>query len=1329
MQYLNRLLKMVRSRQMLIFAMAIVAVATIWLAGPLVAFDDYRPFETVAARALATVLVLATLLFGLFGWPYGFLIVALVCAVVWCFGPSLKFGTAYPLAPSWARILAISILLAGCAIYGLHRLWKALRRDSAWLQRVLNPSSKEQDVGSRSCDDMRAIESSMARAIEKLKRIRGKKAGLGRLLESQRYLYELPWYMVMGSTGAGKTALILNSGLDFPEAEQMIAAARKRRVGTANCDWWFTNKAVLIDTAGRYTVQHALPQGEGAAADASARDNAVEWRGFLEQLRKRRARAPVNGVLLAVSVETLLTLSPSEREMFAASMRARLHELHGDLGIRFPIYLMVTKLDLLPGFCEYFDFLTTQEREQVFGFTLPYRDRDPQYGYDTLHLDCAAELRELGRRIEGGIDARLLQILELERRKKLYALPSEFRSLCDALTELISRVFLESTYDDTRLHGMLRGVYFTSAVQGDARVPADVTTVMQRLRRGLAGVVGGDAPEDMPVRPGRVEPAGYRSYFLNDLFRHVVVTEGHLVRGNRRWEMRFRALRFGMHLSLILVAAWLALSFSRSFENNREYLDTVGRKSEALASRIASGDRKMPLGAMAPVLSAARDLPKFDGLDLDDPGLAWRYGMYTGASVRGAADGTYARLLNRMLLPELTARMGSVLGAQIEARNADDVYGTLSVYLMLGDRSRYDTEAIKAWVMNDWERGKVAASPVELDIMVGHLDALLAQGASAAPAGTLDMHLVQRARDFLGRVPASGRLYERAIASMAGQAPENVTLSRAAGPQAPWVFALADGSAFERGIPGLYTSEGYRGVFDKLLPEFLDRTRKQDAWVMGRAGGPLERTLSSASVGASVAGSDTLADEIRRRYLIDYGNYWTRFVDDIRLVMGGDDPSSLDMQTLRMLVESDSPLVRLVRTVVHETSLSMSDGAQQASLADATVKHVAGGGTRVARAVEAAGKALDAGRPSRKKMERELVDDRFAALRDISNGGGSRAPDGEPAIPHAAAGVGEMPRLDGIIGLVGREYMRLSMINDALASGSMPAADSLRSAMQFEAETLPAPLRAVLGSIAARSGERVERGVRSLLTSQIDVGVGALCRSAIEGKYPFADSAQEVEMDDFNRLFAAGGVFDEFFRKALAHRVDTDVRPWRYKPTVPGMASIREPDLEPFEQAAAIRQTFFRDPGAARMSWKLGLKVVSMDPEITDLLIDIDGQSMRYAHGPVTTVPITWPGPRGGSMAGLTANPRVRPDTSTIVTEGPWALFRLIDRARVTSTSSSSRGVADFIFDGRHASLELTSGSYAGLQPLDLMRRFRCPGSGSARGAEAVALLRSNEAR
>ncbi|MGF6969947.1 type VI secretion system protein ImpL [Paraburkholderia sp. WC7.3g] len=1314
MSYLNRLSKLVFTRQTLVIAAILVAAVAVWFVGPLVAFGDYRPLDSMLSRMLSSVVLLLLLLFWLLGWSPGAIGVALLCVALWYFGPILAFGEIHPLGTTWSRVLLISVLLACYAIYGLYRLWRAVRSDDVLLQRVLNPFTKKPAALPVARDEMRALHSVVAKAIDKLKRMRGGPAGLRRLLESQRYLYELPWYMVVGSPGAGKTTLILNSGLDFPEADQMVAASLRGRIETLNCDWWFANEAVLIDTAGRYTVQDAASQ-QAAKVDIKPADlksaNEAEWRGFLGLLRKRRPRAPINGALLTVSVEELLTGPASERKALAASMRARLGEMCQQFGIRFPIYVLVTKLDLLPGFGAYFQSLTAESRAQILGFTLPYQEQAEEHGRDALRLNCAAEMRELEQGLEDGINTRLQEVYEVDLRKKLYALPSEFRGLCAELNELLALVFLDSKYDDTQLNSTLRGVYFTSAAQTHEAVPADRTTLLQRLRRGLAGWVGAASKTVSPSSGGDSAPTGYRGYFLRNLFQRVILAEAHLVRPNLYWNIRFRALRLTGHLLAIVVAVWLIGALVVSFGNNREYLATIDDKANGLAARVLPQRKARKPGAMGPILSASRELPQFQGLDLDSPGLAWRYGLYTAPAISNAAGQTYNNLLKQMLLPQVVGRLETVLDTQIGAQDADGVYRTLLVYLMLFDLSHYDAKAIKAWVLGDWEHANSVAPLGERNVMARHLDALLADDVPAVPVKPVNTELVRRAREFLGRNPASGRLYERAMNAMSAEAPENVTLLSAAGPQATTVFMLADGSTLARGIPGLYTYDGYHAVFNKRLPEFLEQAQTQDAWVMGEADASARRRQMA---NGNVLRKDRLADDIRRQYLTDYGNYWTQFLDDVRPVSGSDGTLAPDLRTLRTLAAPDSPLARLARTAARETSLSVTEGADDPSPAGSAM-NVIMRRSQAARAASAVAAAATIGQLAQQKMEREWVDRRFAALREVVTG----QADGASAL---SGGSGVL-QLGGIIGLINQQYTHLMTAGDVLATNSMPPTDDLGSTMQLEAQKLPPPFRAVLVGLASQSMRKVDRNVGSLLTMQVESSVGAQCRRAVEGKYPFAASSQEVDIDDFDRVFAAGGLLDDFFHKTLASRVDTSMRPWRYRPVSPGMPPMQGPSLEPFERAAAIRQTFFRDPGATRMSWSAGLKVVSLAPEITDLLIDIDGQNLRYAHGPVTTFPITWPGPRGGSMAGLTANPRVRPDTSTLISDGPWALFRLIDRGRVTATLSASRSAVDFNFDDRHAVIELTSGGQSGPQLTALLRDFRCPGSekSMARRADASA--------
>jgi len=251
--------------------------------------------------------------------------------------------------------------------------------------------------------------------------------------------------------------------------------------------------------------------------------------------------------------------------------------------------------------------------------------------------------------------------------------------------------------------------------------------------------------------------------------------------------------------------------------------------------------------------------------------------------------------------------------------------------------------------------------------------------------------------------------------------------------------------------------------------------------------------------------------------------------------------------------------------------------------------------------------------------------------------------------------------------------------------------------------------------------------------------VGEPCRRGVEGRYPLAATVQDASIEDFTLMFAVGGAADEFFAKHLAALVDTSVRPWRYKdpgsfaslevpagqaapvaatgttgPTLAGellkLLALGGPNLEAFDRARQIRDLFFREADGRKLGWKLELKVLELEPSITDLGIDIDGQGQRYVHGPVQALSIHWPGPRGGSMAELSANPRVSGPTSTVGASGPWALLRLLDKGRLVSTATPGRTSVEFQFDGRRALLDIGSGSQPHPFNSDLLKGFRCPG-------------------
>lgn len=1337
-------LSFLASRQFLAFLALIVVALVIWFVGPFFAFGGLKPLASAGMRVLLIALLLAGVLLWLVGWSTIVVFAALLCLLIWYAAPLLSFGHVAPFEAVSARLTAIALVAGAFVLFGMFRLWQKMREDDAFLKKMLRMDRRKDD--SPAAPRLRQVEGIMTSALARLKSMRTGARGPGKLFQGKRYLYELPWYITLGSQGSGKTSVLTNGGLVFPVAEQMQRATGAPAGDAASVEWWMTNDAVLIDTAGYYahhgmstaddvdapvsetgkpatSVQgkdgadtgpaveaaeddskrneasqskavavsaasgSAVPPGQGAGERRQKVDRA-EWFGFLGMLRRHRPRAPINGALLTIDLATLAGADEQARVTEAAMLRARLAELRQELGIRFPVYVMVTKMDRLTGFAECFGALTAEGRAQAWGFTLPY-------GKETVAKEgvrerCRAELAELAQRLGGSIDTRLQDEYDPRKRRSLAALPEEFSALLEPLLNLIDRVFLDSRYDDSQLHSTLRGVYFTSARQRDSEIVAERSTVVQRLL---------STQDHAPVSSVRAE--GNQGFFLHDLLTRVVFPEAHLVRPNLRWEYRYRLLRLIGHTLALLVFVWLAIGLRASFGNNGDYLDAIGRKVKALTTRVTQLYKEPKPESVPDTLTEARYLATFPGLDLSNPDSTWRYGLYTPADIATESRHAYDALEDNLLLPQIVHRLEDVMSGAIASKDPKAAYDALRAYLMLYDKAKFNAADVKAWVLDDWAKTDSAAVFGGRASMIDHVQQLFSGERVVQSPLIRNDALVQQARAFLDGSNATDRLYQRAKAAMLKEAPDEFTLLRAVGPQAGTVFTRASDAPLSRGVAGLFTFDGYRNLFDKRLPEFVQIARDDDAWVMGRsylAGSSDSAQKKTAEIVSNATGADdALTDAVRREYLMEYAQQWDAFLNDIRTVSGTS--LAFNLKVLRSFAAPDSPLVRLARAAVHETTLTQAMAVSDGSLLQRAADQLN----------QKADKAL--GIRASERVERELVDNHFAALREVVTGSVDAQSDTRPAATQA-----DKTGLDGVTNLLNDYYTALTVADNALSNNSMPPASDVAAKLKMAADTMPAPFRAVLLQLASDGSREVNQGIGQLLSRQMQAVVGDTCRLIVEGNYPFSpDSKRDVSIDDFTRVFAQGGLIDDFFTKTLAPFVDTAAKPWRYR-TLPGATEpMQGPDLEPFEHAKAIRDVFFNDPGRKQMTWKADIRIPELDPTIMSLSLDIDGQTTLYQHGPVAPFTVTWPGPRGGVHTEITASPRIRPDTSTIAADGPWALMRLLQKGRVVETATPGRTRVAFGFDGRQAALDVASaGSVANPLTSDVLKTFRCPSTMSA---------------
>jgi len=314
--------------------------------------------------------------------------VLLLDVVIWLFSPLL--GEAFDAIWLRAILVAIPVLIWALICFLVGR--KREGRDAGLVEAAAapDPQAKKDEAAA---EEEAALREKLTEALAKLKTATGGKGA---------YLYDLPWYAIIGPPGSGKTTALLNSGLEFPLAEGRVAGVG----GTRFCDWWLTERAVLIDTAGRYTTQ-----------DSDADADKAGWERFLDLLKKNRPKQPLNGVLVAFGVDMLSRLDAAQREAHARSVRRRIKELETRLGQRLPVYFLITKSDLLPGFTEFFDDLDKPAREQVWGFTFGVKEGVEKF---------SAEFATLSERLM----VRLIERLQNERgpsqRAAIAGFPAQF---------------------------------------------------------------------------------------------------------------------------------------------------------------------------------------------------------------------------------------------------------------------------------------------------------------------------------------------------------------------------------------------------------------------------------------------------------------------------------------------------------------------------------------------------------------------------------------------------------------------------------------------------------------------------------------------------------------------------------------------------------------------------------------------------------------------------------------------------------------------------------------------------------------------------------------
>ncbi|HET6335151.1 MAG TPA: type VI secretion system membrane subunit TssM, partial [Polyangiales bacterium] len=1007
---------------------------------------------------------------------------------------------------------------------GAHKLESALVDEGAREQRAAAPGIRSAEIDRLRQEFERAV-----KALKTSKLANGSR-------RSAEALYRLPWYAIIGPPASGKTTILRNSGLKFPYLPG-TGDRLKGIGGTRNCDWWLTNHAILLDTAGRWSIEE------------NERD---EWLVFLDLLKKHRGERPLNGIIAAISlagddVTSISGAAEDDLKEIALRMRERLDEITGRLGVALPVYVLFTKCDLISGFVESFGNMSGEQRRQIWGFTAPVLQgvrRNPG-AYFAQQFDVLRE--ELERRAV----VRMGDEVDPQIIPKVYEFPAQFGALKEKLTCFVDELFDASAFRETPL---LRGAYFTSGTQEGA--PADL------LLEDIA-----DALELRPQQFERREQEK-KSYFLHDMLMRVVFEDRALATTSEVELVRQHWRRRAVTSALFMSAALGTLGSTNSCQHNLRGI------SHTEASLVNSRNARKQSEGGAAADAKPQHVPELLALEQD----VSRYeqggrgildlGLYQGDRVSPALERYYQNALGELVIRPLldqnqrqlltytqqlqvsaSAKQASALddAARNELRDA------LSLNLLLTTPRESCTpkplsrkEQVVERMLALWQRVEPAEATAQRERKL--LLARYLELSSQDPAGMKfghDSRAIEQARRALGEDDRVERLLQRVIASHA----DPQTLATLAGSSVVLQARTSVGGAFSR------------AAWDRVRSDFNadDFLENDGDWVFG---------CGRASHDAARAELD--GETFRQNYLKRYEKSWREFLDGLSARVPSNVLEAESM--LNELVSPASALDALARSVGENTNLPEAKSGIEDTLDSASQKLT---------------NVLSVAKQAANKIAPALAADAKLA---------SPKPESDPLVEPLKDAFADFVKLDQVTPSGGqtpleqyRQQLQPVLVALKAYRQDESKVEALATATQSALENTELMLRSLGGSwnnqlhsllVPALNGilDLVTRGRGTQFGRAYCDAVYAPFQRELAGRFPLRpDSSDPASLAAFARFFQPGsGAIWTFQNTHLGSYVTSEGGRFRFK-GAQAKTVLRDELLEFLQRSAAISQAFFSD--------------------------------------------------------------------------------------------------------------------------------------------------------
>jgi len=1092
-----------------------------------------------------------------------------------------------------ARLMVMGVVIA-CYCLWLLIMYFLVRRKGAKLSKGL---SGDADNG---------LQEKLDDVIKALKT-----SDLGRRYRGKGALYALPWYMIIGPSAAGKSTFFSRSGLTFPLKDD-----QKYHLsgigGTRDCDWWFSDQAVLIDTAGRYSLE----------------EDSEEWLTFLKLLKQNRPNVPVNGVILAFPLDELLTVEAEQLKKHVTHIRNRLHEISNVLGLMVPINIVITKCDLLKGFEAFFDDLSEQEVSQPWGVYLLDETEDKNVN--------AVEV--LQNRIQG-LFQRLLEqrnqkiglAKTAEQKSDIFQFPNQFSGASEKLIDFVSLLFKESPYHE---RPWFSGVYFTSSLQ-----------------EGMVYERSGNVLKDAFAKVKReVLNAGNssRSYFISQFFTDVVFPLKNAVRGNRK-RQRFNIIAKTFSLiTLSAVVIGLALTLTGTFTANKLLLNNYQDEAGDLVRKFDSQDT-----SDLERLDALRDLHRHY-LSLDD------ISTYSPLNLLNSQDlvGTHGEPMRELLV----SAVGSYMHTQVVPYLHNQLQGfhqqwpLLSVVAQNKKRSEY-YESLKYYLMMTSHQAKISREDLsfylsrlwlksyeddqifytyseELETLSQMVDMYLEYFFFKLDENSLnpwyfDAVDIQNVQANLVTSPSADTLYRALVDSAQGRF-ETVSLKSLVGSEHS--RTLISNYSFS----GVYSRKAWETYVSSGIKELTVKASEGD-WVLGQA-----RAVEDEEQNKRF--QDKLEIEIRQQYFKDYSHHWRSFLGSVAIQ--DHDDLGANLKAIKALSGDTGPMAKLFEGLsenvkLHEAVVGSAAGNVLDKLTEGDEKAPIPVIPIVPLFADAAEDLIKLVKDEDDTGAADIVESYIVELALLTQ---------ELEVMSTSANRDELAKQYAAELLSGNpdgKQLFTSWINIQNILTTVDASER-----KLIASVMESPILASWSSMIVASQRAVQRSWEEKVYSSY--------QNSLRGRFPFNSQGSDASVVDFDAMMTPqSGALWRFVASELDPFVQKSGSGIKSRKWLGKGLSFDTRSLNSIGGAERLSQSLYGDDQSATFTyWVYPVPV----PGLSESSITVGSSNYRYRNEPQEWREFSW-ALNDSYDARIEAKSNGSTAYGDVRFEGPWALLRLIDKA------------------------------------------------------------------